>query len=71
LFEKANPTRDLSLPESGFVQFFLFTTSGLRLYKEHLSTMQTPGNPFFQMLQWFGFIRESAERIIDQQRARK
>jgi hypothetical protein len=71
LIEKTKSTQDYSLPEMGLVQFFFLTTSGVRVYSEHLNTMQTPGNPFYRMLQGFGFIRESAERLMNQRYAKK
>ena len=71
LIEKTKPSQEYSLPEMGYVQFFFLTTSGVRVYSEHLNTMQTPGNPFYRMLQGFGFIRESAERLLNQQYAIK
>ena len=71
LLDKTQPAKDFSLPASGFVQFFFFTPHGVRIYEEHLDTLQTAGNPFGQLLVGFGIIRQFAERIIDQQRARK
>ena len=71
LFDKAESTEDRSLPEMGFVQFYFLTTSGIRVYAEHLNTMQTQDNPFYRMLQGFGFIRESTEQLINKRLAEK
>ena len=65
LLPETNPTQDFSLPEPGFVQFFFLTTSGVRMIKEHLDNLQQPKNPFLQLLNRFGFIRQFADQILD------
>ncbi|MCD6344357.1 MAG: hypothetical protein J7M17_01955 [Anaerolineae bacterium] len=66
LLDKTQRTEDFSLPETGFVQFFFLTPNGIRIYREHLNTIQTAGNPFRQMLAGFGVVRKVAEGVIDQ-----
>jgi hypothetical protein len=68
LLPETDPTQDLSLPEPGFVQFFLLTTSGVRVVKGHLDKLQKPENPFKQLLNQFGFIRQFADQILDENR---
>lgn len=68
LLPETNPTQDLSLPEPGYVQFFFLTTSGVRVFKGHLDKLQKPENPFGQLLNQFGFIRQFADQILDKNR---
>lgn len=63
LWPATEPTQDLSLPEPGFVQFFLLTTSGVRRVKDHLDKMQRPDNPFGLLLDRFAFIRRFADAL--------
>jgi len=67
LWDKTRPTQDLGLPDAEFVQFYLLTTSGIRVYQGHLHDLQTPANPFGALLSRFGFIRQIADRILDEQ----
>jgi hypothetical protein len=67
LWDQTRPTEDLGLPPTEFVQFHLLTTSGIRFYRGHLRDLQTPANPFGALLSRFGFIRQIAERILDQE----
>lgn len=68
LLPKANPTKDLSLPEPGFVQFFFLTTSGVHGIKGHLDQFQRPEHPFLQLLNRFTFIHQFADQVFDQPR---
>lgn len=66
LLPQTNPTKDLSLPEPGFVQFFFLTISGVHGIKARLDQFQKPEHPFLQLLNRFGFIHQSADQIFDQ-----
>ncbi len=63
LWRETNPTDDFSLPKPTFVQFFFLTTSGVRVFKESLTQIQKPENPFSGLLNRFGFIRDFADRL--------
>jgi len=65
LLPETNLTQDFSLPEPGFVQFFFLTTGGVHVIKDRLDKLQQPNNPFAQLLNRFGFIRQFADQILD------
>ena len=71
LFAKTQPTSDTSLPAPGYARFIFLTTSGIRLYEVHINELQKQGHPFFEMLRGFSYIRQFAEKMIDQQKAQK
>ncbi len=69
LWRETIPTENFTLPEPGFVQFFFLTTGGVRGFKRYLGDMQKLENPFSQLLNRFGSIRDFADRILDQRSA--
>ncbi|MEW5956554.1 MAG: hypothetical protein AB1801_02440 [Chloroflexota bacterium] len=69
LLPETNFTRDFSLPEPGYVQFFFLTAGGVRVIKEQVDKLQHPKNPFMPLLDHFGFIRQFADQILDRNAA--
>lgn len=70
LWRETIPTDNFTLPEPGFVQFFFLTTGGVRVFKWYLGDLQKPENPFSKLLDRFGSIRDSADRILNQRNAK-
>jgi hypothetical protein len=71
LLPETTPTKDLSLPEPGIVQFFFLTTSGIYVVKGNLDQFQKPEHPFGQLLERFHFIRQSGDQLLDGNRTDK
>jgi len=71
LLTQTAPAGNTGFPQPGYARFFFLTTSGLHMYEEHISKLQVTGHPFEQLLNGFGYIRNFAEKMIDQQQAQK
>lgn len=71
LLEQTKLTNDTSLPAPGYARFYFLTTSGIRVYEAHINELQKQEHPFFEVLRGFSYIRQFAEKLIDQQRAQK
>lgn len=66
---RAQPTREVSLPAPGVVQFFFLTHSGRSVFAAPLQEVQQAGHPFLPMLERFTSIRQAAEQILEERRA--
>jgi hypothetical protein len=69
LYPHTTPVKDAAFPKPGFARFYFLTTSGLRLYEEHVNKIQAPQHPFGRLLNGFGYIRTFAEKANDQKAA--
>ena len=63
LLPKASPIEDRALPEVDLVQFFFFTADGVYGVTDYVQNLQTSSDPLSQMLNRFGLIRQSADRL--------
>ena len=68
LLRGTSPTQDFSLPEPGVVQFLFLTTSGMHVFESQLEELQRPENPYKQLLNRFGFIRQFGDQILARKR---
>jgi hypothetical protein len=71
LIPQTKPVTDTSLPMPGYARFYFLTTSNTRLFEIHINDLQKPDHPFYDMLRAFSFIRQLAEKLIDQRQANK
>ena len=63
LLPKASPIEDRALPEVDLVQFFFFTAGGVYSVTDYVQNLQTSSDPLSLMLNRFGLIRQSADRL--------
>jgi hypothetical protein len=66
LIDSAVKTKDYTMPDLGYVRFFIITTSGSYLIECPLDEIEGENDRVQEMFRWFGYIRRYAEDEIIQ-----